>query len=170
MLPAPEGRRETEDGDAAMDEAQEEEEEQDQEKYIEAKREEMRQKIAVMDATIASLAPQAAADEEVAEHVAKKKEKKKERHAELAALRPIKSQVRIARQAHDDALKKCGDVAEEEAALSLLLEAKKEELRKAKEEAKAREAALAELTRQMTAKQVTPPGSPARPAPSSPAQ
>ena len=79
----------------------------------EAEREQLRTLLANLDASIAALAPVAAGDEDVCQILQAKQEKRKRVQAQLLALRPLKTRLRAAHEAHKKANKKYKALVEE---------------------------------------------------------
>ena len=97
----------------------------------EAEREQLRTLLANLDASIAALTPVAAGDEDVCQILQAKQEKRKRVQAQILALRPLKTRLRAAHEAHEKANKKYKALVEE--SVRTLLLAKQRLIQQAKE-------------------------------------
>ena len=99
----------------------------------EAEHEQLRNLLANPDASIAALTSVAAGDEDVCQIPQAKLEKRKRVQAQLSALRPLKSRLRVAHEVHEKANKKYKALVEEEESVMALLLAMQRLTQQAKE-------------------------------------
>ena len=95
----------------------------------EEEKEELRLKLAAVDATIAALS--GVTDEDVLTIVKQKRAERDRLKEALINLKPLKVQLRIATEARDKAMRRQSDLNQEERNLTILLDAKRKELREA---------------------------------------